>query len=504
MATVGVVVAIISASLAIDLGFLAHEIRVDQKVADLAALDAVRSLPADPTPAARQSATRNGFPYANPGYNLVVEWAPSKTGPWSTSAADLPGAAVVKVSATSPHTNFFPFVPGGQSKTRSAIAGNLPEAAFSVGSSLAALDTQKSLLDPILGNMLGSPTALNMSAVSYSGLASGNVSLAALQTNLLAMGYDVGTTDKLLANNVKVADLLRASAQALTAQGNSAAAAEVNDIPLASIPNLPLINLGRLVSLSQPGSESALETTLNVFQMVTGAAEVANGNSFVSVPGVVVNVPLVGTVGFELKVIEPAQTARGPVGVQAQTSQVTLRLKIHLLPVTLLGPVIDLDLDFNAARGTGTLTAINCGASPSITVGVTTAGTIVTGGAATALGSLTATGTLAAGAGGSLSYSYPTEFAPPVGSDADGKRVSGATLDLSPAVVHVTGNGLAGTTAALVEPLIPTILTTVDTVGTPLLQPVLRALGADLAAADVTALGIYETPPACGLPSLVA
>jgi Flp pilus assembly protein TadG len=41
---VGVVPAVVAAALAVDLGSLAHEKRSDQKVADLAALDAVRGL----------------------------------------------------------------------------------------------------------------------------------------------------------------------------------------------------------------------------------------------------------------------------------------------------------------------------------------------------------------------------------------------------------------------------------------------------------------------------
>ncbi len=504
IAAVGMVVALISASLAVDLGSLAHEARQDQKVADLAALDAVRALPTDPTAAARLSAERNGFPWADPGYSLVVEWATTKAGPWSMNTADLGPAGFVKVTATQPHSNFFPFVGGGQTTTRSAVAGNEAEAAFSVGSTLASLDTQKSVLDPLLGRMLGETTTLNMSAVSYNGLASSSVSLSALQTQLLSLGYDVGTPDKLLANEVTVANLLRATALALTAEGDNVAAAEINQIPLASIPNLPPINLGRLVNLAQPGSDSALDTRLNVFQLLTGAAAVSNGTSFVDVPGVGVNVPGVASVGFALRVIQPAQMAKGPVGVEARTSQVALRLKINLLPVLFLGPSIALTLDFTAASGTGRLTAIDCGAAPSISVDVATSGATVSGGATIPLlGNLTVTGDLAATAGGTLTFDYPTEFVPPLGSDADGQRVGAATLDLSPATVTVTGTGLAVLTANLVEGLLPTILTTVDAVATPLLQPVLRALGADVAAADVTALGIYDPPPACAGPRLV-
>src|SRR5437660_523467 len=117
LATVGVVLAMIAASLAIDLGALAQDARQDQKVADLVALDASRVLPNDPTTAAQASATRNGFPYSSPGYSLVVEWASSSAGPFSSAAVDLPAARVVRVTATSPHTNNFPFVGGRNSMT---------------------------------------------------------------------------------------------------------------------------------------------------------------------------------------------------------------------------------------------------------------------------------------------------------------------------------------------------------------------------------------------------
>lgn len=499
LSTAGIVLAIIAASLAVDLGFLAHEVRVDQKVADLAALDAVRELPAsnaDLTLAAQASAARNGFP-TEPGYTVsAVEGIKAASG--SDACVAQPGSGTVCVTATSLHKNFFPFTTDGQSKTRVAVAGSLPEAAFSVGSTLAAVDTQKSFLDPILGNMLGGATALNMSAVSYSGLAGGNVSLRALQTQLLAMGYDVGTVDKLLATDVSVANLLRATGQALTAGGQTAAAAEINAIPIASIPSARTIKLGQLVSLSQPGSNSALDAAINAFGLVTGAAGVANGNSFVDVPGITVNVPGVATVGFKLRMIQPAQTAKGPVGVFANTSQVELQLNIALLTG------VTLDLNFVAASAKGTLTAIDCDASPSITIAVTTAGATVTGaGNVPLLGTLSATGTLAAGAGGSLTFAYPAEFAPAVGTDGDGQRVSAATLDLSPATITVTGTGAAGATAALVQGLLPTILTAVDLLATPTLQPVVRALGLDVAAADVLALDMYDPPPSCGTPRLI-
>jgi len=51
-----------------------------------------------------------------------------------------------------------------------------------------------------------------------------------LQAQLASLGYSVGTPTTLLSTNLKVKDLLTATAAALTAQGNTTAAAAVNNI----------------------------------------------------------------------------------------------------------------------------------------------------------------------------------------------------------------------------------------------------------------------------------
>lgn len=518
LAAVGLVLAMVAAALAIDLGSVAEVARRNQKVADLAALDAVRVLPglADQaadgsvTKAAVDSAARNGFPTTG----LVVEWSASKNGPWSVDPATLGTASVVRVSATSPHTNQFPFVSNGESVTRRAIAGNQPEAEFSVGSTLASVDTQKSFLDPVLGSMLGGAAALNLSAVSYSGLVAGNVSLEALQTQLLSAYPAVGTPTGLLNTPIKVADLFTATATVLHNQPNALAEAEVNHIPISLIPNLKTVTLGKLISLSQPGNDSALATTLNVFNIVTGSAEVANGTNFVSVPGMTANVPGVATVSTSLYAIQPAQSARGPVGTEAQNSQVKVRLHVDLLPITvvLTSVTVKLDIDFSAGSAKGVLTAIQCATAPaSISISPTTSGAGI-GLAGTILppvgGTLTATGTVAATAppASPLNYLYPTQFQPPVGPAPFSRHVGAATLKLSPSSpLSVSGSGgvLAPAVALVVQPLLPTIFTTVDAVISPLLQPVLQVLGLDLASADISAIDIFPTPPSCGGPTLV-
>ena len=280
LAAVGLVLAMIFAALAIDIGFLAADKRTDQKFADLAALDASRDLTnihtlADASVARNYVGQRDAIPTT-----LAELVAPDGTGNYVPSAT----GRFVRVTVTSPRKPFFPFVSGTTRTVKAvAVAGSEPFAQFSVGSTLASVDTQKGALDQILGPMLG---GVNLSAVSYSGLASGDVTLKALQTKLLAMGYDVGTTDKLLNTGLDVADLLTATGQVLTADGEFVAATEINDIPINLIPNLDLVTIGDLVRLSQPGDASALDTSINAFQLVTAAAEVANGNNFINVPGV--------------------------------------------------------------------------------------------------------------------------------------------------------------------------------------------------------------------------
>jgi uncharacterized membrane protein len=118
LSTVGLVLAMIAAGLAIDLGRIAQAARDDQKVADMAALDAARVLPADYAVAAASSAARNGFP-TDPGYSVTaIEGV--KTDGQCVAAA---GAGSVCVTVTSPHKNAFPFLGGRDSVTRTAMAG---------------------------------------------------------------------------------------------------------------------------------------------------------------------------------------------------------------------------------------------------------------------------------------------------------------------------------------------------------------------------------------------
>jgi uncharacterized membrane protein len=161
LSTVGLVLALIAGSLAVDLGSIAQHARDDQRVADLAALDGVRALPGDPTAAAEASAclkARNDFPCSEPGYSVTVKWGDVVAGDFTDDPGTLATANAVQVTTTSPHTNAFGFLGGGKPVTRKAVAtlGNgagcaLPDVCVvsdgspigtvRVGSTLASVDS---------------------------------------------------------------------------------------------------------------------------------------------------------------------------------------------------------------------------------------------------------------------------------------------------------------------------------------------------------------------------
>ncbi len=533
LSALGLVLAMIFTALAVDIGFLAADKRTDQKIADMAALDSSRDLAGvatlcgggapitDPTSncPAVVSAKRNNFiPDAKNKVRAELV-TPNAAG---TDYVPSAGGRYVRVTIDSPRKPFFPFVGNDErTVTARAVAGSEPEAEFSVGSTLASLDVQQGALDAILGPMLGLSNT-NLSAVSYNGLASGNVNLRALQTNLLAAGYGVGTTEQLLNTQIKAADLIAATALALGQKSppDTVAQLELNKIPIGLIPNIKTVALGELISLSQPGNDSALDATLNAFEIVSGAAQVANGTNFVNVPGVNVTIPgtfltgPLGTISTSLSVIEPAQRAKGPVLItKARTSQVKLRLHVDLLQtgaLALLAPVV-LDLDFTAGSAEGTLMEIDCDATPGISVSATTSGAGV-GGTATVLGALGGTlalnGTLAGTvAGPPMRFNYPTQFMPPVGPSPYSQHVGAASLDLTPANITATPVPPVGLLTGLVDPvldiLMPIILTAYDNLASPLMGPILKTLGLDLAGADVSAIDIFKPPPSCSGPRLV-
>lgn len=536
LSTVGLVLAMIAAALSIDLGTLAQSAREDQKVADLAALDAVRVLPGtfdqsqigSVTQAAKDSALRNGFSFTSPGYNLLVEWGPSNTGPFTSLPAELGTATAVRVTATSPHKNAFPFVSGPDTVSRKAVAAKKDVAGFTLGSSLANVNsTTSSLLNPIVGSMLGS--TVNLSLVSWQGLASGSVTLSALQAELAAMGFNVGSVSELLDANLTLAQLYQATANVMTKNGDTANAAVFNTLKVNAV-TATTIKLGRMITVEQGAESAAAGAQLNLLQLVTGSAQLANGTNMISVSDLGISVPNALSVGMTLKVIEGTKIYIGPAGAgpHVTTGQVELILTPQVNILNLLGLVKVTGLfpvELHAAGATGTLKSVAC---PSKDIVVTADPKAFSGALkssrlrVTSLSLLhlmdvdqtNSISTAVDGPAQDLAFTYSTEFSPPndvskhVGSQPLGIKtpnvVTGTAVNVN--LLGLASLGLsAGTVLDAVIAALDTMVGDIDSL---VLTPLFKALGITIGGADVTALGIDPftggSLPQCGVPALAS
>jgi uncharacterized membrane protein len=493
MAAVGLIIMVIASALSIDIGRQALEKRKDQSVVDLAALDAARDS-STATTRAQQSAQRNGFSLApGSGHTLTVEVGTVSNGVFQPGA----GTDAVRVTATS-ILNYV-FVGGQKTLTATAVAANQGLAGFSVGSSLVTIDTsQSALLNPVIGSMIGGN--LNLALVSWQGLANANVTLSALQTQLLAAGLQVGSLDSLMNTNITLAQLYTATANVLTNQGQLAAANTMNVMSLAANSSNHL-KLGQLFSIDQGSPGSAMSMAVNAFQLVTGSAEVANGTNFVSVPNVNIAVPNVTNTSLSLQVIQTPTIKFGPVGTIAKNAQIHFTLTPTLnVSLGLLGHLTSsLPVDVTAAAATATLETVTCPTPQSIQIGVDPQPV-----SETAIGSLqiaplgiglpipvtvNASSTVT-GSHSDLTFANPGDFSPPAGTKHGGSNTIGLGSLANGSNVTVSGVPV-GTVVSALNPVLGSLDTAV-------VAPLTKALGLDVGSGDVAALSMQ-----CGVLGLV-
>ena len=410
LAATGMVVAMIAAGLAIDLGRIAQAARDDQRIADLAALDASRVVPADYAVAAAASAARNGVA----ADTTVTAIEGVKTNGQCVPAA---GSGTVCVTVTSPHKNAFPFLGGRDSVTRTAMAGRgAAIGAVRVGSNVAQANgtipaTQVLILDKMISGLIGSN--YSTTAVGWQGLASGSVTFGALTSALAGVTgngtFNTGTTDEVLNSSFTMAQLLTATANVLNNNGNSSVATDVTGIKnginttatYLSVP-LKLYDFFNFGSVVVGNKQDVANMSLNVLELIKSGAILADGDHFATfnltandifgatgglIPGGF------NSVKVNLGLIEAPQSAYGPPGTDgsgnfytaAHTSQIRVRLDVNLrIPLTQaikvagitvpglgVGALIDTNISYYLDGGTGHgyLAAIRCGGS-SVPTGV--------------------------------------------------------------------------------------------------------------------------------------
>jgi uncharacterized membrane protein len=369
------------AAFAVDIGVQRVARRDVQSVADVVSLDLARQLDgrtysqlhgtlqalADKSAARNAAGTQAPIVSAQLGKLDDSAWNASNPDayftPINSDADGVPNA--VKVTAST-SVNFS--IHGGSGGVvRTAIARSEGNACFDVGSFALNLNSAKStLLDGMIND------SLNLSAISYTGLANANVTMAGLATEL-----GVGTPNELMAlDNLSLNQLFLASAHVLQAQGGDAAdVALLNSLAIANLSSLPHVKFGDLFALDS-ASGAALSSTVNLLDLVSTAAFVANGTNALAIPTLTAGIPNVAGVSASLKVIQKPEGTCGPVGTQLHTSQVALDVTFTLANLTIAGVLsasTTLTLHLSLADALATLTNIQCGTPEGFDVSVASA-----------------------------------------------------------------------------------------------------------------------------------
>lgn len=516
----------LAALMVLDVAHVFSQRRILQKAADAAALAATQFVEptcSTATPTARSVAQQNGLPSSGGTTTATCgRWDPQAVAaPTYFSAGATPFNAVrVRLSRTVPY--FFGLLGGsaGRTVTAEATAAITPVTTLSIGSGVAAL-TDASPLNALLSGLLRS--SVNLSLVSYQGLASARVRLLDL---VQADPIRLGTVDELLASNVTLGNLLLASANAL-GPSQALAVNVLNSLALqAQTLNVPV---AQLLNVAAPTDAAAAEARINVLELLTVGAQVANRNNFIAL-NTGLNLGPLASLSLGLRIIEPPQIAVGGVGASAKTAQTRLRLNLTLLNLNLgiASTIIQLPLALEVAPARATVTALQCGRSFAESQVQLSA---QTGVASLCLSRSVATGTLSSPETcatntqpatlaninvlglvnvGLLGYvnlqainpsatplSYGSGAPQPVtdGSYRIGTSLGGALAHaLRPGSLQLSldTSGVLGLVAVIVNPLLSTLiplieglLSTTLAAITPLLDGVLALLGLDIGYADV-------------------
>lgn len=369
----------------IEIGFLFWAKRDAQKVVDLAALagaqrlDLCRPDNADNSAARQNALAQNTFP----GQVQI------QCGNWSASrgTADHFSPSVdagnprnaVRVIAERGVLPFF-----GQNSTlptlrvQAVAKRSEPTAVFAVGSQLLRTNGNSPLMATL--RLVGLDVT-NATILSYDGLAQATVTPSGLLAALgIPVTADLSVADfnRLLSvNRISLAQLVNATA---TVVGRETAVG----VQLQALSNLvgTRLDINQLNILlgSQNGGGglfaqvispdgtigSALESKVNVLDLVTAAISIANDGNGVQVQGL-------NLLGIDVKagVVEPPSIAIGGVGARAYNAQVRLMVDVDSDRLFAIGPLLNLlgtrlhlPLHVDVANAMGTLTSIQCGATP--------------------------------------------------------------------------------------------------------------------------------------------
>lgn len=371
--TAAIIIALVTAmALAIDVGRLYAAQQNLQTAADIAAIEAARvvsgcatGVPANLQTAAntavtqsiaRNFANRTGSGIPTSVVNLgAAQPAPGNPGvrvfetngnlPANLMAGQSVDSSAVQVVLTDPQSsNIFPIFPA-TSLSATASAQSLPQATFTVGSSL--LTTNSGLLGAL---------GINTGVFNQGSLVDADITLGALSTQL-----GVATPDGLLTTNLPLGGAI----DAINAVSGNALGALRNSLD-ADLANTD-VTLGDILASSGPLGQTTQINALALADALLQAA-LANRQTAINLP---LNLDLgLASVTAQMRILEPPVLATGRPGIgpngaprtQATSGQLLIQLAVNL-NVDLIGLASltgTLPIFIDAGRGTAQLQDIFC------------------------------------------------------------------------------------------------------------------------------------------------
>ena len=326
MAAGTMAVALVFMLLAVDSGRLYLEKRKVQAIADTAALEAagLGGQCGSNTTAnayAVQNAARNGFTIVAGGSRALVVtcgtlvtnasnlrvFTPDAT---KNDAIRVVASSAVATSIANGIWNLFNGVPLATQTTLSAtaVAAQAPPVAqLTIRNNLLSLDTSQSpALNAVFANLLGG--GLSISAAGWQGILGTNVNLLSYLDQLaIQLKVTAGDYTTLLTTAASATDLVQA-AVTLLQKGGTGVLANVNDIlAIAAIaPNTKVLTVGNLLNVATGTPMAALNSTVQLFDLLQAVAQLSNSKSAVSA-AVQVGLPGLASLSIQTKVIEPPQ-----------------------------------------------------------------------------------------------------------------------------------------------------------------------------------------------------
>lgn len=356
----------------IEIGYLFWAKRDAQKVADLAALAGAQRLElcspdnSDNSAARQNAVVQNGF--AGTLQIRCGNWSASRgTGTRFVTSVDASNPRnAVQVIAERSVLPFFGQTSSLPTVSVQAVARRAePTAVFAVGSQLLRTNGDSVLLSTL--RLVGLDVT-NATVLSYDGLAQANVTPSGL---LKALNIPVSANLSVLAQLVDATATVvgRDSAVGVQLRALSDLVATQLDINKLNIVLGSQSGGGGLFAevVSPDGTVgSALESQINVLNLINTAISIANDGNGVAVKGL----DLLG-IRIQAGVVEPPSIAIGGVGSRAYNAQVRLMADVDSNNLFALGPLLNLlgtrlhlPLHVDVANGMGTLTGIQCGGSP--------------------------------------------------------------------------------------------------------------------------------------------